>query len=126
VAKAIANLVPESNASQWQAPLRESPPAGCFQVDREILAAAHPWDCVRSALYESRDTDGAPGGTTAQPIYVFDSSLEAWGVAEVAPPFSVRYESFVVHFGPYQREAGMRMLSFARPVVVGVLLLPAL
>jgi hypothetical protein len=31
-----------------------SPPARCFQVDREILAAAHPWDCVPSALYESR------------------------------------------------------------------------
>jgi hypothetical protein len=54
VAKAIANLIPESNASQWQAALSESPPARCFQVDREILAAAHPWDCVLSALYEFR------------------------------------------------------------------------
>jgi nitrate reductase cytochrome c-type subunit len=28
--------------------------ARCFQMDREILAAAHPWDCVLSALYELR------------------------------------------------------------------------
>ena len=54
VAKAIANLIPESNASQWQPAFSESPPVRCFQVDREILAAAHPWDCVRSALYASR------------------------------------------------------------------------
>src|SRR5450759_5578501 len=54
VAKAIANLIPESNASKWQTALSESSPARCFQVDREILAEAHPWDCVLSALYESR------------------------------------------------------------------------
>src|ERR1019366_5957781 len=37
-----------------QTALGESSPARCFQVDRGILAAAHPWDCVLSALYESR------------------------------------------------------------------------
>src|ERR1019366_3654826 len=54
VAKAIAHLIPENNASKWQTALSESSPARCFQVDREILAAAPPWDCVLSALYESR------------------------------------------------------------------------
>ena len=38
MAKVIANWIPESNASPWQAAVTESPPVRCFQVDREILA----------------------------------------------------------------------------------------
>src|ERR1017187_3122968 len=54
VAKAIANSIPESNASTWQTALSESSPARCFQVDREIIRAAHAWGRGLSALYESR------------------------------------------------------------------------
>jgi hypothetical protein len=37
VAKAIANLIPESNASQWQAALSESLPVRCFRVLLDLI-----------------------------------------------------------------------------------------
>src|ERR1039457_2937443 len=76
VAKAIADLIPESNASKWQTALSESSPVRCFQVDREILAEAQPWDCVPSALYESRvirprsDPRGDQGHIQILPFFV--------------------------------------------------------
>src|SRR5260370_24071118 len=68
-------------------------------------------------------TEASPVGRV--PVDVFDSTLNAWGVAWVAPLFSLRYEYSMLYFGPQEREAGMKMLNFAGPVAVGVLLLPA-